>query len=401
MKKRPGMKRKKTSNRHAMRLFTVVSILSGIAIISVFYGTSMDYIHSRAVALLKEFMSPEEGGSGWLLPELDVLSTDDLEEEDMLYEEEKELLTTYLEKRERMPFYEIQRFHRGKYEIYFFPMAAGKAGQRASEDTALLVCADVSFAADLVRKTTRILVAMMVFVAVCLSALEHKMVKVLNEKDREMKDFFANASHELKTPLMALKGYTDGLENGLVSREEACSVLSRETERMESLIGTILEISKLDSGIVTPRLEINDVREILYDAMQIIMPAADEKQVEVTFELPAPILFPCDEEMLFSVFSNLMTNCVRYALHNIFISAYSSSDGKMLTVLVSNDGKELSEEDMAHMFERFYKGSGGQTGIGLALSREYVLLHHGELSVSVEKDRTVFRAVFGADSKGK
>lgn len=183
------MKRKKTSNRHAMRLLTVVSILSGIAIISVFYGTSMDYIHSRAVALLKEFMSPEEGGSGWLLPELDVLSTDDLEEEDMLYEEEKELLTTYLEKRERMPFYEIQRFHRGKYEIYFFPMTAGKAGQRASEDTALLVCADVSFAADLVRKTTRILVAMMVFVAVCLSALEHKMVKVLNEKDREMKDF--------------------------------------------------------------------------------------------------------------------------------------------------------------------------------------------------------------------
>ena len=134
MKKRPGMKRKKTSNRHAMRLLTVVSILSGIAIISVFYWTSMDYIHSRAVALLKEFMSPEERGSGWLLPELDVLSTDDLEE-DILYEEEKELLITYLEKREQMPFYEIQRFHRGKYEIYFFPMAAGKAGQSASEDT--------------------------------------------------------------------------------------------------------------------------------------------------------------------------------------------------------------------------------------------------------------------------
>ncbi len=111
--------------------------------------------------------------------------------------------------------------------------------------------------------------------------------------------------------------------------------------------------------------------------------------------------FPCDEELLFSVFSNLMTNCVQYAVHNIFIAAFRSPDGKMLTVLISDDGEELSEDDMAHMFERFYKGSGGQTGIGLALSREYVRLHHGELSVSVEKGRTVFRAVFGADDKWK
>lgn len=62
--KRLGMKQKKTSNRHVMRLLTIVSILSGIAIISVFYWTSMDYIRSRAVVLLTEFMSSEEGGSG-------------------------------------------------------------------------------------------------------------------------------------------------------------------------------------------------------------------------------------------------------------------------------------------------------------------------------------------------
>lgn len=323
-----------------------------------------------------------------------------MEEEDILYEEEKELLTAYLEKREQMPFYEIQRFRWRKYEVYFFPMAAGKAGKQVSEDAALLVCADVSFSVGMVRKTTRILIIMMMFVAVCLFALERKMVQVLNKKDQEMKDFFANASHELKTPLMALKGYTDGLENGLVSQEEACAVMSRETERMESLICTILEFSKLDSGIVMPHIEVNDVRELLYDAMQIIMPAADEKQVSVTFELPLPILFPCDEEMLFSVFSNLMTNSVRYARRNISISAYSSPDGS-LTVLISNDGAGLSEEDMVHMFERFYKGSGGQTGIGLALSREYVRLHHGELSVYMEKDRTVFRTVFVTDGKRK
>ena len=213
-------------------------------------------------------------------PALDVLSTEDLEE----------------------------------YEIYFYPMAAGRAKQRAPGDTVLLVCADVSFAAGLVRKTTRV------------------------------------------------------------------------------LVGAILELSKLDSGMVTPRRSVNDVREILYDAMQIIMPAADEKQVAVAFELPSPLLFSCDEEMLFSIFSNLMTNCVRYAKSDIFITAVNPPDKRPLEVFISNDGDELSEEDRAHMFERFYKGAGGQTGIGPALSQEFMRLHGGELSVSVEKGRTVYWA---------
>lgn len=385
------MRQKSTSNRRAMRLLTALSIASGIAIIGIFYGTSMNYIHSQAVALLTEFRASKEGGAGWMRPALDVLSTEDLEEADILYEEERELLSFYLKEKERMPFYEIRRFRRNKYEIYFYPMAAGRAKQRAPGDTVLLVCADVSFAAGLVRKTTRVLVAAMGLLAACLFFAERQMVKALNEKEAGMKNFFANASHELKTPLMALKGYTDGLEGGLVGREKACAAMSRETERMESLVGAILELSKLDSGMVTPRRSVNDVREILYDAMQIIMPAADEKQVAVAFELPSPLLFSCDEEMLFSVFSNLMTNCVRYAKSDIFITAVNPPDKRPLEVFISNDGDELSEEDRAHMFERFYKGAGGQTGIGLALSQEYMRLHGGELSVSVEKGRTVFR----------
>lgn len=85
-----------------------------------------------------------------------------------------------------------------------------------------------------------------------------------------MKDFFANASHELKTPLMAIRSYADGLESGLVAQDRACAVITKKADRMASLVNVVLEFSKLDSGTVQPHMAENDVREILYDAVQVI-----------------------------------------------------------------------------------------------------------------------------------
>lgn len=105
------------------------------------------------------------------------------------------------------------------------------------------------------------------------------------------------------------------------------------------------------------------------------------------------MLFTCDEDMLFSVFSNIMTNCVRYAKNCITIMAFQRKSPGSLTVRISNDGQMISKEDTAHLFERFYKGNGGQTGIGMALSLEYVRLHHGNISVSVCDGNTVFEVI--------
>ena len=88
----------------------------------------------------------------------------------------------------------------------------------------------------------------------------------LDAKDKSMKDFFANASHELKTPIMVIKGYSDGLRDGIVTQGKVCQIIEKETERMTALINDILEFSKLDSGIVKPHIAEYDVREILYDA---------------------------------------------------------------------------------------------------------------------------------------
>ena len=102
------------------------------------------------------------------------------------------------------------------------------------------------------------------------------------------------------------------------------------------------------------------------------------------------MLFTCDEDLLFSAFSNILSNCIRYAKNCISITAVQQKSPAALTVRISNDGQRISEQDMAHLFERFYRGAGGQTGIGMALSLEYIRLHQGNISVSVLNDMTVF-----------
>ena len=308
-----------------------------------------------------------------------------------LSELELELLNYYTQNEKDIPLEKVCHFTSGEWEAYFFSRAAGRIGERT--DGVLLVYTDVSFSSDLVRTAAAIMAVVVFVLAALLYCVQRYTVKVLDSKDKSMKDFFANASHELKTPLMAIRSYADGLENGLVEPEKACAVITKEVDRMTGLVNVILEFSKLDSGTIQPNMAENDVREILYDAIQVIEQAAGQKGIEIVPDLPGPMMFNCDEDMLFSAFSNILSNCVRYAQDRITITAVQQKSLAALTVRISNDGQLISEQDMAHLFEQFYKGAGGQTGIGMALSLEYIRLHQGNISVSVHEGNTLFEVM--------
>ncbi|HEL1557239.1 TPA: sensor histidine kinase [Streptococcus suis] len=95
------------------------------------------------------------------------------------------------------------------------------------------------------------------------------------------------------------------------------------------------------------------------------------------------------EEYLGTAFSNILCNALRYATSKMIISIESSSRSLKLTI--SNDGEPVSDQDLPHIFERFYKGKGGQTSIGLALTKEIIEKHHGKLSVSSTERETSFQ----------
>lgn len=381
----------KTSfNRRALRLLTILAVLSGAVIVTLFFFVTQNQIRERATKTLASFAADPGGAWEEISPEIYFVNTDEAGD-DTLTELDQELIDYYLLNEENISLGKVFHFTAGEWDAYFFARAAGRVGERT--DGVLLVYTDVSFSSDLVRTATTTMVVVVLVLSILLYCVQRYTVKVLDSKDRGMKDFFANASHELKTPLMAIRSYAEGLESGLVEQDKACSVIIKEADRMTSLVNIILEFSKLDSGTVQPHMAKNDVREILYDAIQVIEQTAEQKGIEIVPKLPDPMLFTCDEDMLFSALSNILTNCVRYAESRITIAASQQKSPAILTIRISNDGQLISEQDAAHLFERFYKGAGGQTGIGMALSLEYVRLHRGNISVSVHDGNTMFEVV--------
>lgn len=381
---------KKSFNRRALRLLTILAVLSGAVIVALFFFVAQNQIRERATETLRAFAADPGGAWDEISPEIYFVSTDETGDE-ALTELDQGLIDYYLLNETSIPLEKVCRFTSERWEVYFFARAAGRIGEQT--DGVMLLYTDVSFSSDLVRTATVIMAVVVLVLSILLYCVQRYTVKMLDNKDQSMKDFFANASHELKTPLMAIRSYADGLESGLVAQEKACSIITKEVDRMTSLVNAILEFSKLDSGTVQPHMAENDVREILYDAIQVIEQAAERKGIEIVPELPAPILFTCDEDMLFSAFSNILTNCVRYAKNHITITASQQNYPPALTIRIANDGQLITEQDISHLFERFYKGTGGQTGIGMELSLEYVRLHNGNISVSVCDGDTVFEVV--------
>jgi|GEM_PF-733432 len=388
-------------NHRALRRLTIMAIASGLLIIGLFYVIEMFNIGQRAQQALQVEQLEIADDYDETLPEVYYVNTDEAGSES-LYDIEKAMIDYYQANSADIPYGSIRHIAAAGKEAFFFPMKGTTVGTAVTSDNVLLVYVDVSFVTGVVKNATYILMSVVVAIAVLMYVVELHTVRQLDAKDEGMKSFFANASHELKTPLMAIRGYADGLQEGIVTTADATRVIDHEADRMSSLIGGILEMSKLDGGMVEPHRADNDVREILYDALQAIGPAARAKNVKVSFELPEPLMICCDEEMIFSVFSNILTNSVRYAVTRITVNVSHASGAKPgLQVAIANDGPALSAAAMSHIFDRFYCGPGGQTGIGMALSRQYVLLHGGTITAKVDGGQTVFTVWLPAGGPAK
>lgn len=388
------MRGERSFNRKAMKLFLLLSLLSGLLIVALFYIVQMHHIRAGAAKALRRQFAMAGLEQAEKLPDCYYVF---LEDEEFMTEPEREMSRLCKENPQEFPLYKIHHFSYQGSSIYFCLADAQEILLDA--EGILLVYVDMSFAVNMVRTAAAILAGASGVLCLILFWAERRTVGILDEKDRSMKEFFSNASHELKTPLMAIRGYAEGMEQGVVSWETAYPVMIRETERMEGLIHSILEFSKLDSGMRKPRMLQNDVREILYDAIGIIEPAAQKRGIQMIVRLPEPVLFYCDEEMLFSACSNIMTNCVRYAKTSITAEIFRQTDPGLLRICIGNDGETISKQDLEHMFDRFYKGAGGQSGLGMALSLEYVRLQGGNITVRSQEGHTVFEIVLREDGK--
>jgi two-component system phosphate regulon sensor histidine kinase PhoR len=208
----------------------------------------------------------------------------------------------------------------------------------------------------------------------------------LNQQERWVSD----VAHELKTPLTALLLVGDSLAAGVTDRNAVLvERLLKELRRMQDLVADLLELSRLENvlpGQGIP-LESIDLRSLLKDAWQGVVPLAEEKGLSLRSnlqEVQQDLLVRGDRKRLHRALLNLFDNALRYSplAGTIFVDVHSSGD--WLRIGIRDQGPGLSEQDLDHMFERFYRGDTsryrhhrGASGLGLAIVQQIVLAHGG------------------------
>ena len=207
----------------------------------------------------------------------------------------------------------------------------------------------------------------------------NEMSEMLAESENIQKRFFQNASHELKTPLMSIQGYAEGIKYHVIPKEEATDVILKESSKMADLINEILFLSKMEA--CEPEFENVDIAAVLVEA-------AD---VNIICETKTASIVSADVKLIERLISNLLSNGIRYAKSEIKLSCETSD--KETIIKVSDDGDGIDKEDIPHIFERFYKGKGGKFGIGLSMASDIAKLHKGRLEVVSGENGTIFTLI--------
>lgn len=299
----------------------------------------------------------------------------DSENRDDIYQiltpKEKKLIDWY----ETHPSDEMQRAKINEATYYM------KARTEYYEDgnERLLAYVDVTGEPELVKEISFGVLLDAFVIAALGAAIGYFLGKKLEQNDKAQKTFFENTSHELKTPLMAICGYAEEIEMGVITDySQAGRMIVSQTERMSKLIEDILYLSKMESGTEPLKCEPIEMASLVQDILMPLEGIVNRRNLSVSLELDEGYVNG-DPEKLEHAVANLITNSVKYVCSQIEIS------WKNQVLSIWNDGGELSTEDFSHMFERFYTGQNGNSGIGLALSKEIVEMHGWKLSAKNDR----------------
>lgn len=205
----------------------------------------------------------------------------------------------------------------------------------------------------------------------------HELAGELDRHNRAQKQFFQNASHELKTPLMSIAGYAEGIRDGVFVGEQAergLDIILSESGRLTKIVMEMTLLAKLDSeeNIFAPADV--DLREMVTEAAERMNPLLSAKGLTLTTNVAdgagESLTVRADRDKLLQALLNVLSNAARYARSAIRIDM--SVAGGQVELSVSDDGQGFPEGLLPHLFHRFVKGKDGETGLGLAISRAIV-----------------------------
>jgi two-component system OmpR family sensor kinase len=223
-------------------------------------------------------------------------------------------------------------------------------------------------------------------------AFNAMLARVLSAQQSQ-RDFVANVSHELKTPLTSIQGFAQAILDGTAdtpeARQQAAQVIYNEAGRMHRMALDLLDLARLDSGTADLKIAPVNMAALLNGVIEKFSPMASNAGVSLHLELANDLpLLNGDGDRLSQVFTNLVDNALKFTPRGGTVSIRAVQDRGEVQVSVSDTGQGIPEDAIAHIFDRFYQAdsarSGGEkhgAGLGLAIVHDFVAAHGGRISV--------------------
>ncbi len=222
----------------------------------------------------------------------------------------------------------------------------------------------------------------------------NSMANALSAIETSRRNFVANVSHELKTPMTTIGGFIDGILDGTIDSSKSSyylRIVSDEVKRLSRLVTGMLNMSKIEAGQLKIQPKNFDISAMTFKTMLGFERVIDEKKIEIRgLDSVEPLNICADEDMINQVVYNLIDNAVKFTDEGGYIEVAIKSDSEKLIFSVKNSGKGISREDASKIFERFYKTDKSRSydvkgaGLGLYIVKTIIDMHGGQITVNSE-----------------
>jgi signal transduction histidine kinase/DNA-binding response OmpR family regulator/Tfp pilus assembly protein PilF len=240
-----------------------------------------------------------------------------------------------------------------------------------------------------------ILVCTLAFILFRMFKIKSRSNNKLEELDHLKSRFFTNISHEFRTPLTLI--LTPLQQKIAITKDQKdlslFQMMQRNASRLLELINQLLELSKLESGNLKLHAELSDIHNFINIQASSFTSLATQKNIRFEIDISSdPLRIYFDKDKLQKIVFNLLSNAFKFTPDSGEISMSVSHDSELLSIKIKNSGRGISEHDLAFIFERFYQAENGGidkqvgSGVGLALTKEIVQLHHGDVKVKSTQD---------------
>ncbi len=220
----------------------------------------------------------------------------------------------------------------------------------------------------------------------------NEMTRQVQASQMSQRQFIANISHDLKTPLTSIQGFAQAIQDGTANSADelhkAAEVIYTEAARMYRMVQDLLDLARLDSGTADITLAPVDVNTILQNIATRFSPQAKQCGLQLITDLASTATISGDRDRLDQVFTNLVDNALKFTPASGIVTLRSRTLKDSIEIMISDTGPGIPEEDLPRVFERFFqtdrsRSSGNRRGVGLglAIAREIVLAHKGNIAV--------------------